>query len=282
MRHRKGGHSDACRHLASDDDVHPSRRQGEGDRCGALHGRPRDRRHGSRQVPLRRLPPRTGPPHRHREGPGVARGRRGGHAGRPARGPVRGARAGPNVVRQGRRAVRGRDRGGRGRAHRGDRRRGREPDRGGVRAAAGDHGLRGGDGARCPSGPRCVGFVRARREHGGERQHARLPHHRQGRCRRRLGTGRRRRQERVRVGSLAGRADRAARRARRVAGRRGHDLVLDAGSLMPRATVSRRPCRSPRPTSGSSSRSWAGGSGPSAISISRRRSPRSHAPRGAR
>ena len=72
------------------------------------------------------------------------------------------------------------------------------------------------------------------------------------------GAGRRRRQEQVRVRSLAGRADRAARRARRVAGRRGHDLVLDAGSLCrprrcradPADPRGQRPGRRPAPGRG--------------------------------
>ncbi len=56
-------------------------------------------------------------------------------------------------------------------------------------------------------------------------------HHRQGRRRRRDGNRRRRRQGPLCLRCVPGRADRAPRRHRAVAGRQGHDLVLDAGAV---------------------------------------------------
>ena len=140
-----------------------------------------------------------------------------------------GARAGPNVVRQGRRAVRGRDRGGCGRAHRGDRRGGREADRGGVRATAGDRT----SWRRWSPMPRwSAAWASYERDENMVSNGNTLGYHTivKGDAEP-LAQADVVVREQVRVRSLAGRADRAARRARRVAGRRGHDLVLDAGSL---------------------------------------------------
>ena len=84
------------------------------------------------------------------------------------------------------------------------------------------------------------------------------------------------------VRRVAGRADRAARGRRAVAGRQGHDLVVDAGAVR-RARRRRADARRcPSPTCASSCRCSAAGSARSATCTSRARSPRSRAPPSAR
>ena len=84
---------------------------------------------------------------------------------------------------------------------------------------------------RRDAGPPRPPVLRQGREHRRRRQHDGLPHDREGRCRRRDGGGRRRRQEPLRLRRVAGGADRAPRGRRAMAGRQGHDLVLDAGAV---------------------------------------------------
>ena len=65
---------------------------------------------------------------------------------------------------------------------------------------------------------------------------------------------------------------------RAVAGRQGHDLVLDPGAVRGARRRRRRRCRCPRPTCASSCRCSAAASAPSATCTSRARSPRSRGP----
>ena len=115
-----------------------------------------------------------------------------------------------------------------------------------------------------------------------ERQHDGLPHDREGRRRRRDGDRRRDREGPVRLRCVPGRADRAARGRRAVAGRQGHHLVVDAGAVR-RARRRRANARDPRV--GRARRRAAcsaAASARSAICTSRRRSRRSRERRGDR
>ena len=117
-------------------DVHPSGRQGEGDRHRPLHGRPRARRPARREVPLRRPHARADHADRRDEGarpPGRARGR---HPRGRARRALRRHGQGPPALREGHGALRGRHRRRRRRDDRRDRRAGRGADRGRLRAAS--------------------------------------------------------------------------------------------------------------------------------------------------
>ena len=89
-----------------------------------------------------------------------------------------------------------------------------------------------------PADPSRSRFLREGRERRRRRQHDGVLHDREGRCRRRDGRGRRRGEGPLRLRRLAGRADRASRRGRAVAGRRGDDLVFDPGAV--RGSVGRR------------------------------------------
>ena len=116
-----------ARHVATAEqhEVHPTGRQGQGHGPRALHRRPDHDRDAARVLPLRRPRPRADPLDRHRSRTGAARRLLRPHPGRRARRPLRPVRRGPHAVRPRRRPLRGRGRrGGRGHDPR-DRPRGR-------------------------------------------------------------------------------------------------------------------------------------------------------------
>ena len=178
--------------------------------------------------------------------------------------------------------LRGRARRGRGRADARDRPAGLRADRGRVRAAAGGQRRRGRAAARRAAGARGLGGLRRIRRRRPRRQRLLALDDREGRRRRGHGRGRHGRQGALRRRHVARRADRAARDRRPVAGRPGHDLVVDAGAVH-RPQRRRDDARAARePTSASSCRTSAAASAASASSTTRRTSPRWRAPPAAR